>query len=172
MLVILMHGCMIDVSDEEYASMPELIKPEYSELSYRRKLLSSERTMSWLGKTVEFPKEDWKDVYDRFVEADPSEKYYRLIYCPGCNDFVGSVSYELNQETNRYEMELLIDARRRLCGYGRWALGALKAAAKKSGITELWVRICKSNTAFEFLERYGFVRAEEDETSYLEYCRL
>lgn len=152
--------------------MPELIKPEMSELSFRKKMLENLHTMNWLGETIPFPKENWQDFYDSYVLADPSEKYYRLIYCPGCNDFVGSIAYAHNPETNRYEMELLIDAHRRLCGYGRWALGALKKAAKKSGIPSLWVRISKTNTAFEFLERHGFSRVCEDETSYLEFCEL
>ena len=152
--------------------MPELIKPERSELSFRRKMLENLHTMSWLGHTISFPKEKWDCFYQKTVMADPEERFYRLIYCPGCNDFVGSIAYMLNRETGRYEMELLIDASRRLCGYGRWALGALKSAAKKQGISSLWVRIAKTNTAFEFLEKYGFVRAEEDESSYLEFCEL
>lgn len=152
--------------------MPELIKPEMDELSFRKRMLENLHTMNWLGETIPFPKEEWKDFYDSYVLADPSEKYYRLIYCPGCNDFVGAVSYALNSETNRYEMELLIEANRRLCGYGRWALGAIKSIAAKHGLPALWVRISKSNTAFDFLERYGFERVQEDESTYLEYCKL
>ncbi|MBR3348774.1 MAG: GNAT family N-acetyltransferase [Solobacterium sp.] len=152
--------------------MPELIKPEMDELSFRKKMLENLHTMNWLGETIPFPKENWKDFYESHVLADPSEKYYRLIYCPGCNDFVGSIGYEFSRETNRYEMELLIDAGRRLCGYGRWALGALKNAAKNAGISSLAVRISKTNTAYEFLEKYGFSRKEEDGDSYLEVCEL
>lgn len=152
--------------------MPELIKPELSELSYRKKLLENQHTMNWLGRTIPFPKEDWNDFYLKFVEADPMESFYRLIYCPGCNDFVGSVSYERNPETGNYEMQLLIEANRRLCGYGRWALGAIKSVAQKHGLPALWVRISKSNSACEFLEKYGFTKAWEDEATYLEYCPL
>jgi hypothetical protein len=39
----------------EYIFMPELIKPERSELSFRRKMLENLHTMSWLGHTISFP---------------------------------------------------------------------------------------------------------------------
>lgn len=152
--------------------MAELIEPEKSELYFRKKMLGNPHTMDWLGKTIPFPEEEWQEFYDSYVHADPSQRFYRLIYCRSCNDFVGSVSYELNHETGRYEMKLLIDSGRRFCGYGRYALNAIKKAAKEAGIPSLWVRIDKSNTAYDFLERNGFSRACEDETSYIEFCEL
>jgi GNAT superfamily N-acetyltransferase len=152
--------------------MPELIRPELNELSFLSKMLGSRRTMDWCGSTISFPKDKWADFYKEYVEADPKDKFFRLIYCPGCNDFVGAVCYQWNQEFSRYDLGLLIDAGKRFCGYGRWALEAIKKTAAKSGISSLWVTIQKNNTAIDFLEKYGFVKEKEDGEILLEYCEL
>lgn len=152
--------------------MPELIKPELSELSFVKKMLGNEHTMDWLGHTVPFEKEKWPCFYSRYVEADPKVNYFRLIWCSSCNDFVGAAAYMLNGETGRYEMKLLIDSPRRFCGYGRWALNALKNAARDNGIMSLVCRIREDNTASFFLEEYGFSAEKESDGFRLEICQL
>ncbi|MBQ7992598.1 MAG: GNAT family N-acetyltransferase [Solobacterium sp.] len=152
--------------------MPEFVKPEFSELSYVKKLLENKNTMDWLGQTIPFPREEWQSFYEKYVEADPKDRYFRLIWCPGCGDYVGMISYFHCQKTGNHEMALLIDSARRMCGYGRSGLRELKKAARSTGISTLHARVPKTDTAWDFLERYDFEREGEDEKFYFELCRL
>ncbi len=152
--------------------MPEFVKPEISELSFVKKMLGNEHTMDWLGHTISFEKEHWSCFYRKYVDTDPKENFFRLIWCPGCNDFVGAAAYFHNRETGRHDLKLLIDSSRRFCGYGRWALNALKSAARENGISALACRVRKDNTAWDFLEEYGFSREKEDDSFCFEICQL
>lgn len=81
-----------------------------------------------------FQKEDWPAFYDHDVEADVKERVYRYIFCPKCNDFTGEVSWQYNQERNRYEIYILVSSSMRLEGYGRKGINLLKQMAAENGI--------------------------------------
>lgn len=141
--------------------MPLLIKPELGELSYMKKLLGDEKTMRFCGKTVSFPEEEWPAFYREYVEADPLTGMYRLVFCRTCNDFVGIVSYRKNNETDCCDMKILIENSRRRTGYGMDSLRLLQKEAAANGIHSFCTVIDRDNPASAFLEKAGFVKAEE-----------
>ena len=146
---------------EGVLSVPLLIKPELSELSYRKKLLGDEKTMRFCGKTVPFPREEWPAFYRDYVEADPVVGMYRLVFCRICNDFVGIISYRKNNETGCYDMKILIENNRRRTGYGMDSLRLLQKEAAANGIHSFCTAIGRDNPASAFLEKAGFVKTGE-----------
>lgn len=89
--------------------MAYLVKPELSELNYRRKLHESALTMSDLRGAEAFPKEEWSTFYNRYIEADPKEFLYRYIFCPSCNDFVGEVQWKYDAESSAMKSRSLLN---------------------------------------------------------------
>ena len=142
--------------------MARLIIPELEELSFRRKMYENERTMSFLHKTVPFPKEAWEPFYQEMIQADPAEYCYRLIYCGGCEDFVGEVMYRRRPGTDTAECAILIEASKRKNGYGRSGMELLEQTAAGYGIRTFYARIAKDNPACGFFEHLGFRKVREE----------
>ena len=145
--------------------MAYLVKPDLSEMKYRKKLHESPATMSYIGHPESFPKENWQAFYDHDVEADIKERAYRYIFCPKCNDFTGEVSWQFNQERNRYEIHILVSSSMRLEGYGRKGINLLKQLAAENGIDELYAVVAKTNPATGFFEHLHKEKVEEDQNT-------
>lgn len=135
--------------------MPEMIFPEREELKYRRKLLADEGTMEYAGGSVDFPESQWDKWLEGWKDADPSEKYYALIFCDGCGYFVGENSYRKTADRTA-ELSLLIEKDLRNEGYGGWALKTIGAEAEKNGIDELMIRIRRNHPDKRFFKKRGF----------------
>ena len=114
----------------------QLHVPEYSELSYRQKIMSDPETMSYnkgydLGfdgydsetGCIAFPEEDWQDWYDYFVGQEP-ERFYAYICRTEDREFIGEVN--LHKACDEYyDMGILIEAKHRGQGCSKEALKLL-----------------------------------------------
>ncbi len=150
--------------------MAILIIPEFEELSYRRKMHESSRTMAFMHHTEPFPREKWDAFYRYVTEADPAKECYRMIYCRGCCDIVGEVSYERISDTQSAVCRVLIDASKRNSGYGRSGVSLMEEEAAKHGISEFIFEIAADNPASGFLEHIGYTLKEKDGET-LKYSR-
>ncbi len=143
--------------------MAILIVPEINELAYRRKLLKNRSTMEFAGGPVSFEKEEWENFWNTNVNTDPREAYYAFIFCRGCLDFTGEVSYRKDPDSGRYLIFILVEGFRRNAGYGRSGIELLKEEAKKNGISELYAVVDRKSQAHGFFLKTGFEKVEEDE---------
>ena len=78
-------------------------KPALDELSFRESLMADPETMSYndaWGGTIPFPKEDWKDWYEYWMDAPESEMYYRYLYDDAAGCFVGEIAYHYDEDRN------------------------------------------------------------------------
>lgn len=126
----------------------ELYIPSLNDFWYEEKLQSDPKTMnynagydvSYYGYhydtgCIDFPKEKWKDAYDKRIKEN---RFFAYIKNKISNDFVGYVNYHFNKEENRYECGVLIEHQFLGKGYGKQALKLLCQEAKESGIKELY----------------------------------
>ena len=141
--------------------MARLIRPEKEELAFRRKLYESKSTMRQLGGPVPFPKEMWDEFYRDNVQTDPEKVCYRLIFCGGCNDFVGEAYYRRLGDTDTAECGVLIDASRRMSGYGRSGITLLEKEAFRHGIRRMTAYVPAESGGAGFLKHMGYIPAEE-----------
>ena len=138
--------------------MIRLIKPNYNDLVFRQELLSDSDTMSYnenYGGTINFPKEKWKNWYDRWI-INPNKKFYRYIYDINTDGFVGEASFHYDDELNCYVCSIIIKACYRGLGFGREGLLALLNEAKNLGITEIYDNITIDNTSISLFMMCGF----------------
>lgn len=143
--------------------MANLVRPELSELKFRKKLHESANTMSYAGGIEPFPKEEWKGFYQKYVEADEKQYLYRLIFCPACNDFTGEAGWQYSAEHERYEIFLLVISSLRRQGYGRKGINLLKKEAQANGIDHLYAVVEKTNPAVGFFEHLALDKDSEDD---------
>lgn len=141
--------------------MPDFVKPDLDELAYRRKLLSNRRTMNFGTGTEDFDKNKWDSWYDTWIGSDPSDRYYRLIYCSGCGYFVGETGYERTEDGSAL-IHLLIGADNRESGYGSSGLKHIASVALENGMDTLSVRMHRSSPYFKYMKRRGFRPAAQD----------
>lgn len=144
--------------------MPLLIKPEYNELSYMKKLLENRKTMAFCKRIIPFEKSKWDDFFRNAVNADPLDKFCRFIFCRKCNDFTGLCGWKYNEHLSGYEAFFLIENSRRRCHYAHDSLSLLKEAASQLGIGTFYARIAEDNEpALSFCRDSGFERIGTDE---------
>ena len=126
----------------------ELIKPKLSEYSYEQKLENDPNTMSYnagydvsyLGYhydtgCIDFPKERWKEVYDKRIKEN---KYFAYIKDCSINKYIGYVNYQYNDNDKVYECGVLIESKYRGRGYSKDALMLLIKEANRNGIEYLY----------------------------------
>ncbi len=142
--------------------MPEMIFPDREELKYRRKLLADKGTMEYAGGSIDFPESQWDEWLAGWKDADPSKKYYALIFCDGCGYFVGENSYRKVAD-GKAELSLVIEKSLRNEGYGSWALKTIGAEAEKNGINELVIRIRRDHPDKKFFRKRGFRVVSKDD---------
>lgn len=149
--------------------MAFLIVPEKEELSFRKKLHESKGTMAYAHGTEAFPENQWDDFYHRYVQADPKDEMYRLVFCDGCMQFTAETSWKKDPELNGYLLDILVKGDMRREGYGEEALRLMKGEAISHDIHTFYARVTSDNQdGMKFLEHEGFqkIREEHDKVLY------
>ena len=141
--------------------MPDIIlhRPVLEELSFRQALLSDEATMAFnhaWGGTIAFPRERWADWYRRWAACETGERFYRYLFAPDEEAFVGEAAYHFDSGLDGYLCDVTVLATRRGRGYGRQALELLCGAAKENGVSRLLDNIALDNPSVGLFLRCGF----------------
>ena len=139
--------------------MIKAYKPALDELSFRESLMADPETMSYndaWGGTIPFPKEDWQDWYEYWMDAPESEMYYRYLYDDAVGCFVGEIAYHYDADMQGFTANVIIFSKYRGRGYGGQALELLCAEARSNGITVLYDDIAIDNPAAALFLRHGF----------------
>lgn len=139
--------------------MPNYIKPEFEELEYHQKFLNSRKTMSFHHGTIPFEKDKWESFYKEWVDCNPEDRVFRLVFCPGCLDFVGEMAYrKLDSET--MEGYFLVKYEHRHEGYGQSILEELVRQGKERHFSYLILHTYADNPSIPFLIKRGFFQKE------------
>ena len=114
--------------------------PEFKELSYRQKILSDPETMNYnagynlgfdgydnLTGCIDFPETDWEEWYEYFIGNEPYRFYAYIVNSDG--EFVGEVNLHRSEESNEFDMGIVLEAEHRGKGY---AVEALKLLLKQA----------------------------------------
>ncbi len=147
-----------------------LHRPALVELAFRQALLGDPDTMAYnhaWGGTIDFPGERWADWYARWVETPGTERFYRYLYAPEADAFVGEVAYHWDEELSEFLCDVIVPAACRGKGYGRRGLALLCDAARDNGITRLYDSIARDNPAVGLFLRSGFQVMRQTEQSFL-----
>lgn len=137
----------------------ELHRPALEELDFRQRLLRDPETMAYnhaYGGVIAFPRESWEDWYARWVEQGAGERFYRYLYRPEAQEFVGEAAYHYDREFGAYICDVLVAAGCRGRGFGRQGLELLCAAAKANGVERLVDNIAVDNPSVELFRKAGF----------------
>lgn len=156
---------------KRHMTYPELYKPGYEDLWFRRDMLSDDATMSYnhaWGGTIPFPEEDWRPWYDCWLADREDRHFYRYLRDEG-GTFVGETAYHVDRDSGRALADVLIAARYRGRGYGGRALELLCDAARENGITVLYDNIAIDNPAIGMFLKHGFY--EESRTDEVIWLR-
>ena len=142
----------------------KLVIPKLNQYYYEQKLESDPNTMSYNAGydvsyygynydtgCIEFPKEKWKETYDKRVREN---KYFAYIKDNSINRYVGYVNYQYNKNDDIYECGILIQYKYRGKGYAKEALRLLIKEANKNGVDYLYDSFEKDreNTLKTFLD--------------------
>ncbi len=147
--------------------MPAIIlhRPALEELSFRQALLGDLATMAYnhaYGGTIDFPRERWADWYARWVEH-PDQRFYRYLYDPRADAFVGEAAYHFDEELNGYVCDVIVHAACRGRGYGGQGLALLCEAAKENGVERLYDNIAVDNPSVSLFLKRGFREVSRNE---------
>lgn len=134
--------------------MPNFLEPTFEELQYHQKFLKSRKTMAFHHGTKEFPKEEWKNFYQTWVK-DKADREYKLVFCPGCQDFVGEMFLEKVSDTT-LKAYFLVKYEHRNEGYGQTILERIVAHAKQNHYAYILIRTYADNPGITFLTKRGF----------------
>lgn len=143
-----------------------LRRPAPEELAFRQALLGDPDTMAYnhaYGGTIAFPRERWADWYARWVENASGERFYRYLYDPEADRFVGEVSYHFDGELDGYVCDVIVPAGLRGRGYGYQGLALLCGAAKENGVARLLDHIALDNPSVSLFLRSGFREIRRNE---------
>lgn len=144
-----------------------LHRPALEELSFRRSLLSDPDTMAYnraWGGTIDFPQERWADWYGRWLEDNSGTRFYRYLYDPKLDAFVGETAYHLDEDLGGYICDVIVSARYRGRGYGTQGLDLLCQAARANGVPRLLDNIAADNPSVSLFLKAGFREAGRTET--------
>lgn len=128
----------------------ELRKPALSELSFRRQMLADPETMAYnekWGGTIDFSREKWDGWYARWVRDTDGQRFYRYLYVPEAEAFVGEAAYHFDAELGQWLADVIVYAPFRGRGYGREGLRLLVQAARENGLAALCDNIAADNDA-------------------------
>ena len=142
-------------------------RPSLEELSFRQYLLSDPDTMAYnraWGGTIDFPRERWEDWYRRWLEDSSGVHFYRYLYAPQLNAFVGETAYHLDEELGGYICDVIVSAQYRGRGYGTYGLSLLCQAAKANGVPRLLDNIAVNNPSVSLFLKAGFREIDRNET--------
>lgn len=144
-----------------------LYRPALEELSFRRSLLSDPDTMAYnraWGGTIDFPRERWADWYKRWLEDNSGARFYRYLYAPKLDAFVGETAYHLDGELDGYVCDVIVSSIHRGRGYGTQGLDLLCQAAKANGVPRLLDNIAVDNPSVSLFLKAGFREIDRNET--------
>lgn len=144
-----------------------LYKPALEELYFRQSLLSDPATMAFnhaCGGTIPFPEERWAAWYAKWVEDESGGRFYRYLYEPSIQKFVGEAAYHYDGEEGEFLCDVIVAAAYRNRGYGRQGLELLCEAAKAGGVERLCDDIAIDNPSVELFLRCGFREVRRTET--------
>ncbi len=136
-----------------------LYKPALEELHFRQSLLSDPATMDFnhaYGGTISFPEERWAAWYEKWVQDESGDRFYRYLYDPAIQQFVGEAAYHYDSEQEEYLCDVIVSAAHRNKGYGRQGLELLCEEAKARGVARLCDHIAADNPSVELFKRAGF----------------
>lgn len=140
--------------------MIEAIIPTIDEMNFRQSLLSHEKTMSYnqkWGGTILFPESKWSEWYNVWVVGDEYKHYYRYLYSPPLNAFVGEIAYHYSEQYNAHMTSIIIKAEYRGHGFGLEGLSLLIQAAADRGVVTLCDTIAIDNGSVKLFKKLGFV---------------
>lgn len=121
--------------------------PAFSELDYRRSLLSDPRTMAYnvgyppfdgydpTSGCIAFSVDRWADWYESWIGNEP-ERYCAYL-ANGNGTFVGEVNFHFDAVSQVYLVGIVIDSRYRGHKYGVMGLSLLIDKARSFGIKRL-----------------------------------
>ena len=144
-----------------YYSLPvlELVIPSLTEMTFRKELLSDEKTMSYnqaYGGAIGFPEVRWETWYRKWIGNENPQFFYRYLYSPLLDTFVGEAAYHYEAETKRYLCDVIVHAKYRGQGYGKLGLSLLCEAAKSNGLAEIYDAILLNNPSIHMFLKNGF----------------
>ena len=98
---------------------------------------------------IDFPKERWKEVYNKRINEN---RYFAYIRDNDINEYIGYVNYHYDKHDDRYECDIVIESKYRGKGYSNAALRLLYEVAKSNGIKGLYdnFEIDRDNTLHIF----------------------
>ena len=126
----------------------ELYKPKLEDLWFRRECMSDPKTMSYNAGydvhfdgyhydtgCIDFPEEKWQGWVNEKL-SNPNF-FYAYILDKDKKCFVGYVNYNMNPETKKATMGIVIKNEFQRQGYMRPAMSLLIQVAKDNGVKEL-----------------------------------
>ena len=128
----------------------ELRKPTLSEFAFRQRMLADAETMAYnekWGGTIDFSREKWDGWYARWIESTDGQRFYRYLYVPEAESFVGEAAYHFDAELQVWLADVIVYAPFRGRGYGREGLRLLVRAARENGLAALCDNIAADNMA-------------------------
>lgn len=148
--------------------MLTMYEPKCEDLWFRRQMLADGETMSYnraWGGTIPFPEEDWRDWHEHWLVRHEGRRFYRYLINED-GRFVGEIAWHLDGE-NKAQADVIVHAKYRGRGYGKQGLALLCAAARESGLTELYDDIAADNQAIGMFLKSGFVEESRTELQIL-----
>lgn len=125
-----------------------LVEPTIEEYNYEQKLLSDPETMSYNAGyevtyqgyhyntgCIDFPEENWEA---KKKKREQKNCFFAYLKDLDLNQYVGYVDYNYNEEDQRYECGIVIEACHRGKGYAKKGLELLKEYAFSHGIEALY----------------------------------
>lgn len=143
----------------------ELRIPSWEEMAFRQELLADPATMAYnaaWGGTIDFPPERWEAWYRRWVAQPEGERFYRYLWAPEEQAFVGEAAWHLDRETGRVLADVIVHSRYRGRDYGGAGLDLLCRAAREAGWAVLYDHIALDNQAAGMFLRRGFREESRD----------
>lgn len=140
--------------------------PTMEQLNFRQRLLSDEKTMAFnqkWGGAVGFPLQKWSAWYEKWVLNGGQEHFYRYVFAPELNCFVGEAAWHFDRQERAYLADILIHSQYRGRGYGGQALDLLCRQAKERGIKELRDHIALDNPSIALFLKKGFTKLWQDQ---------
>ena len=129
--------------------MPYLVRPSREEMQYLKKL----------HKGKNYTEDMLSKLYECRIGKEDERNMYWLVYCTGCEDFVGECAIWENED--RHEVLLYIQPSLRRSGYGTAVLEMLQKEAADRGIKTLYIHAPEDEETLRFVRGRGFQPVDE-----------
>ena len=148
----------------------QLHLPTLEEMAFRQALLADPETMAYnlpWGGAIGFGPERWRAWYRRWVSPGEEGRFYRYLWSPEENAFVGEVAWHREEGTGYAMVDVIVHARYRGKGYGGQGLELLSRAAARCGLEALYDRLDPGRPAIPLFVRHGFLEVSRNEDGIL-----